>query len=416
MDYLELRYCRLCGGEFSSNELALKSTPPANEIYPDADSARNCSKFPLVLVICKSCKHVQLKDIVSPDRLFSNYVYKSGTSAIFREHFRNLANLIAGEVPNKSVVLEIGSNDGKLLEFLNDVNLVPVGLEPSDLLVKESVSRGLTVYKGFLDSEFVDLFLSNHGPAKVVVANNVFAHIDDMQKAVRDISSMLASDGTFIFEVAHLLSLVRNGYFDTIYHEHMSYHSIFSLQEFLTRFGFGIYRVQKISTHGGSVRVSAKKLPFTSPYENEISAFVNEEVEAGINSDKVLELISAKIKALRDTTSEFFNSLTGNEFIFGYGAPAKVVTFLAEMELEKLNISGIVDDNPDKQNMYLPGSGFAIKDLDSIKSQISRADGKVICLIFPWNLGAELLEKLSQFIPPGSRAVSFFPQLTIKEF
>ena len=113
MDYLELDNCRLCGGEFSSVELEMSSTPPANELYESRVSAKSSDRFPLVLVLCKTCKHLQLKHIVSPNRLFSNYVYRSGTSAVFREHFKNLASQIASEVPAGSKVLEIGSNDGK---------------------------------------------------------------------------------------------------------------------------------------------------------------------------------------------------------------------------------------------------------------------------------------------------------------
>ena len=416
MDYLELDKCRLCGGGFLSTELALASTPPANELYDSQISAKNCDRFPLVLVLCEECKHLQLKHIVSPDRLFSNYVYKSGTSAIFREHFKNLAGLIAIEVPTGSKVLEIGSNDGKLLEYLEENGLQAIGLEPSEMLVTESKSSGLKVYQGFLDGDFVKLFKQEHGDANVIVANNVFAHIADMNQAMVDIGELLASEGIFIFEVAHLLSLVRQGYFDTIYHEHMSYHSLYSLELFLKNHGFGLHRVQEISTHGGSIRVFAKRLPVESFFQHEISEIISEEEKLEINSNRVLGLIGKKIDDLSALTAEFCSTLKGNEFLFGYGAPAKVVTFLSEMRLENLNLQAVIDDNPDKQDKYLPGSGFPIMSLDTVRQLISRADGPVVCFIFPWNLGAELIMKLSQFMPAGSKAISFFPSLSIKEF
>jgi SAM-dependent methyltransferase len=416
MEYLELTKCRLCNGDFSSGKLELASTPPANELYESQVSAKNCERFPLVLVLCNKCKHLQLKYIVSPDRLFSNYVYKSGTSAVFREHFNNLAALIASEVPAGSRVLEIGSNDGKLLEYLQKKGLDAFGLEPSEGLVSESKSNGLSVYQGFLTNDFVRLFRQEHGDANVIVANNVFAHIADMNQAMIDIGNLLDPEGVFIFEVAHLLSLVKNGYFDTIYHEHMSYHSIFSLEQFLKSHGFGVYRVQEINTHGGSIRVFAKRLPVTSPYENEIRQLVAKEESYGINTNRVLNLIDEKIQLLTSLTSEFCSTLTGNEFLFGYGAPAKVVTFLSEMNLENLDIRAVVDDNPDKQDKYLPGSGFPILNLETVQRLILEAEGPIVCFIFPWNLGEELIIKLTQFMPVGSRAISFFPNLSIKEF
>jgi len=416
MGYLELVNCRLCGGEFSSVELKMSSTPPANELYESQDNAKSCDRFPLILVLCNTCKHLQLKHIVSPDRLFSNYVYRSGTSSVFREHFQNLASLIASEVPTGSKVLEIGSNDGKLLEYLQENGLEPIGLEPSEVLATESQNTGLKVHQGFLDTNFVELFKHEYKEADVVVANNVFAHIADMNQAMLDIEEILASDGVFIFEVAHLLSLVKHGYFDTIYHEHMSYHSVFSLKTFLESHGFGIYRVQEISTHGGSIRVFAKRLPLESAFQNEIKQIISEEVSFGINSERVLGLIGDKIENLTSMATDVCSTFKGDEFLFGYGAPAKVVTFLSEMKLENLNLQAVIDDNPDKQGKFLPGSGFPIMSLDAVQQLISQAKGPVVCFIFPWNLGAELINKLSQFMPSGSRAISFFPTLSIKEF
>lgn len=416
MGYLQLTKCRLCDGDFSSKILSLKSSPPANELYSDISAAKACQRFPLDLVICQECGHVQLAHIVSPDRLFSNYVYKSGTSAFFRQHFYDLAKQIADQVPNGSTVFEIGSNDGTLIECLNENGLLAIGLEPSELLVNESVTRGLNVYKGFLDNKFSSDFVKNHGKAKVVVANNVFAHIHNMQQAIIDIGLILDDSGLFIFEVAHLLALVKNGYFDTIYHEHMSYHSVFTLKQFLEKNGFEILKVEKISAHGGSIRVTSQKFHQGAQVINHVEDVINEEIRAGITSEQVLELIGGKIDSARIAARKLIKSFDGREFIFGYGAPAKVVTFLSEMGFESLNIQLIADDNPDKQGKFLPGSGFSIESLDSVRSRISSTTADVVCLIFPWNLGQELIEKLSQFMPQGSKAISFFPTISIKEF
>lgn len=247
-----LNSCRLCSGNFYQKSLKLKDTPPANELYPSRELAIAADKFPLEVVMCKECKHVQLKHIVNPKRLFDEYVYKSGTSNFFINHFDKLAELISKSYPVTSYVLEVGSNDGILLESLSKRNIKSIGVEPSEYLAKECIAKGQIIYNSYFDKETADKIVETHGNASVVLGNNVFAHIDNLREAFDNVSKVLNPEGLFIFEVAHLKYILIDGIFDTIYHEHMSYHTAISMEKFCKNFGLKMIKIEKVSSHGGA--------------------------------------------------------------------------------------------------------------------------------------------------------------------
>ena len=410
-----LSNCRLCTGNFFEKTLKLKSTPPANELYPTKDSAKKAEKFPLEVVMCQKCRHVQLKHIVSPKRLFDEYIYKSGTSKFFNEHFDSLASKIDSEFPVNNYVLEVGSNDGVLLTSLNKRGIKSIGIEPSEYLAKECINRNLNVYNSYLDETTVVKITQSHGKASIVLGNNVFAHIEDMKGAFKNVFEILEDSGIFIFEVAHFKYILTDGLFDTIYHEHMSYHTATALESFATTSGFKIFRIEEISSHGGSLRFYLSK-NHDKLKEPSVELIKNDELKLGLNQVEALSLIEDKIKETKESAARMIKDigLGDNTVFIGYGAPAKVVTFLAQMELEEINLIGVIEDNVEKQNRFLPGSGFAIKSLEEMKKLISVNESNEVCLnflIFPWNLKKEIVEKLSKWVPKNSNAVVFFPKV-----
>jgi len=410
-----LSNCRLCTGNFFEKTLKLKSTPPANELYPTKDSAKKAEKFPLEVVMCQKCRHVQLKHIVSPKRLFDEYIYKSGTSKFFNEHFDSLASKIDSEFPVNNYVLEVGSNDGVLLTSLNKRGIKSIGIEPSEYLARECINRNLNVYNSYLDETTVVKITQSHGKASIVLGNNVFAHIEDMKGAFKNVFEILEDSGIFIFEVAHFKYILTDGLFDTIYHEHMSYHTATALESFATASGFKIFRIEEISSHGGSLRFYLSK-NHDKLNEPSVELIKNDEIKLGLNQVEALSLIEDKIKETKESAARMIKDIgLGDNTVFvGYGAPAKVVTFLAQMELEEINLIGVIEDNVEKQNRFLPGSGFAIKSLEEMKKLISMNESNEVCLnflIFPWNLKKEIVEKLSKWVPKNSNAVVFFPKV-----
>jgi SAM-dependent methyltransferase len=410
-----LKNCRLCSGEFFENSLKLKDTPIANELYTNKESALNAERFPLELVMCSDCRHVQLKHIVNPKRLFDEYIYKSGTSFFFQKHFRGLAELIANKYYTaKDLVLEVGSNDGTLLQELRNLGVNSVGVEPSSSLVKESIEKGLLVYCSYFDDNFIKLFLEKHGKVALVVGNNVFAHIENLKSAFLNVYKILTSNGIFIFEVAHLKNILTDGIFDTIYHEHMSYHSIYALNKFSQLTGFKLFKVEKIQSHGGSLRVFLSK-NLDQKMDPSVNDYLNEEIGLNLNSRAFLLKLEENISKLKLLTQKLIQSEQAkNEVKFiGYGAPAKVVTFMAQMELENLDFVGIIEDNDLKQDKFLPGSAIKIISSERMQTLLKKELNRnyLCCFIFPWNLKSEIIAKLQTFLPSGSNVVTFFPKL-----
>jgi SAM-dependent methyltransferase len=404
--------CRLCGGSFYEITLKLRNTPLANELLASKAEALLADRFPLEVVMCKNCKHVQLRDIIDSEKLFGSYIYRSGTSYFFVKHFEALAETIKKEISKSGYVLEVGSNDGTLLSKLNDLGINAVGVEPSGALIKESRDNGLEVIEGYFGLELSQHIEAKYGKPQVITGNNVFAHLENMREAFQAVFDLLDQEGLFIFEVAHLLNIVRDGIFDTIYHEHMSYHSVIAIQPFVQTIGFKVIKVEKISPHGGSLRFFLTKDPNKFP-DSSVGQVIQEEYRYGLDSPLLFQVISNHISELRQ---EIQSLLKTSKFkIFGYGAPAKVVTFLSEMDLEELPIMGIIDDNLQKQGQFLPSSGIAIKSRLELESEITDLSDVIqenfACFVFPWNLGAELMNKLKAWLPHGSEIYTFFPSI-----
>ena len=411
-----LNGCRLCGGTFYERTLVMKSTPLANELIQNREMAKMADRFPLEVVMCQSCKHVQLKNIVSAHRLFDGYLYRSGTSTFFVNHFRELAEAIVDQVPSGKYVLEIGSNDGTLLSELRGLGVKAIGIEPSKILASEAQNLGLEVIADYFDMEKAQEIKDQYGRPHMVIGNNVFAHIDNLKETFNAISVLLHEEGVFVFEVAHLLNILKDGIFDTIYHEHMSYHSVLAMLPFAEATGFNIVKVEKINPHGGSLRFWLSKSP-NPMIDGSVRKIVEEEIEYKLDSPEIFSQISGHISGLRVQIENFLSKSTNT--YFGYGAPAKVVTFLSEMGLEQTNIIAILEDNKKKQMHFLPGSGIPIKSRSEIellikKSEIQPEFNKLTFLIFPWNLGKELKENLKSWVPINTQVVTFFPTLNIE--
>jgi 2-polyprenyl-3-methyl-5-hydroxy-6-metoxy-1,4-benzoquinol methylase len=410
----KLLFCRICGGEFEDKSLALNESPLANELYPDRKSAMSADSFPLEIVMCKSCRHIQLRHIVNPERLFSNYVYASGTSSIFREHFQELALRIMQLVP-KGKILEIGSNDGTLMDSLKAKGFEVVGIEPSATLTKRCEERGLDVYTDFLNDALSMSLRLKYKEFDVVVGNNVFAHIDELPAAIGLVESLLSEEGYFIFEVAYSLRMANELLFDTIYHEHMSYHSALSLSKFMPALGFEIVDIEEISTHGGSIRVICRKNPTGNkdlvPNET-VKKLIDREIKANLDTAQWMEEFERRLFDLKSLTKSAITEECANTAWFGYGAPAKAVTFINEFNLGDLGLIGIIDDNPDKQGKYLPKSGIKITSRIDMISQLNRgiSDAKLRCVVFPWNLSSEIVDRLTDFVRFKVELVWFLPK------
>ena len=414
-EFREVKNCRLCLGNLFDTSVDLGSTSLANELYDDHQFAQNADKFPLIIGMCSSCKHIQLKHIVSPERMFSNYIYKSGVSSSFQKHFENTATYLKKLTNGNGFVLEIGSNDGLLLDKLKKLGVSAIGIEPSLGLAETSRLNNLQVVHGFWDESTRLEIIEKFGKPLMVVANNVFAHIDDMRKATKLIQEILKDNGFFVFEVSYFGDVFDKNLFDTVYHEHMSYHTVKPLLNFFKEFDLNLIHVERIPIHGGSIRVTVSNDLEADKSQSLIDLLAYESL-MNFDDESILSEFNNKIQGKKQQVKSMISKIKSTDFIFGYAAPAKLVTFLSVMELEKIKLVGIIDDNSEKQGKFLPSSAIPIVSINAILAELNQSKRRdVYCLVFAWNIGSELLEKLRERFPPGMNVIQFMPEVSSVE-
>jgi SAM-dependent methyltransferase len=416
----QTKNCRLCGGVLFSDQLVLNPTPLANELSLSVETAINAETFPLTVAMCSECSHVQLVDLITSVRLFDGYAYQSGTSTYFRNHFAEFASTTS-QYAGMKPILEIGSNDGTLLQAFADLGIECVGIEPSAQLVEKCLREGLDARVGYFDKSIVNKLVDEFGQFDLVVANNVLAHVDNLRQVFQDIYNSLSTEGVCVFEVAHLLSMVEQGTFDSIYHEHMSYHSLTSLDKFCNSIGFTIFNVQLVSSHGGSIRVFLSKSPKID-IQDSVGRLLEIELSRGLNSPNVLYAIRSRISNLKFELDNYLNSKenSSKSITFGFGAPAKLVTFISETRLYEQDLRFIVDDNPLKQGKFIPVWAIPVISKTEAEKIIAEIivecpDSEIRVIIFPWNLSLEIIEKLSEWLPKGTEVLWFNDGLNVRE-
>ena len=403
--------CRLCRSDNLELILALTPTPPANAFVTKDKLSESQETFPLNVHFCHTCGHVQLLDIVNPELLFYDYVYVSSTSPIFVDHFRRYAEDIMVRYPPEpgSLVLDIGSNDGTLLSFFQKKGMAVLGVDPAKSIAEEAISNGIETRIGFFGQAVADEILATKGPASVVTANNVFAHADDLDSITRAVKSLLAPDGIFVFEVSYLADVIEKTLFDTIYHEHLSYHSVEPLRQFFERHDMEMIGVGREDTHGGSLRGICQLAGGPHADNGSVEVFISKEHEAGLNEAAVFKSFSDGIDAVkRDLNAVLAKLKLEGKTIAGYGAPAKATTLMYHFGLGPDIIDFIVDDSPLKQGLYLPGMHIPV--VPSSEIGIRNPD---FLIILAWNFSGAIIANNQKFKEKGGRFIVPLPDLEI---
>ena len=400
--------CRLCESRELTPVLNLTPTPPANEFVSKEQIGQKQQVYPLDIYYCEACHHAQLLDIVSPEILFKDYVYVSGTSAVFRTHFEQYASQANEELQlkNKDLVVDIGSNDGTLLRYFKSMNVRVLGIEPARDIALAANADGIKTINNFFSPNLAVELRKQHGPAKLVTANNVFAHIDDLDSVVAGIKKLLAPDGLFIFEVSYLVDVIQNTLFDTIYHEHLSYHSVQPLVSFFLKHDMELIRADRVDSHGGSLRgfVQFKGGPHNK--HNSVSDRLEEERSLGLDSSVALMGFSEHINELRQEVTGMLDDLIRRgKKVAGYGAPAKSTTLMYHFGIQPDSLLYIVDDSPLKQGLFSPGLNIPILPSSALESD------PVDCLfIFAWNFSKPIMEKMSSYKEGGGQFLVPLPK------
>lgn len=372
--------CCLCD-ETLNEKILLKfpKTPLANNFSLNGQLVE---LFPLDLTSCPYCTHVQLQKKIDPNIIFKNYLYKSGVSQSFINHFKQYVTKIDDNSNfNKlSKVLEIGANDGTLINAFNEMGYKNLyAIEPAINLKPIKLKNNLTWISEFFDFKFSQKFLKEYGQMDIICANNVLAHSPNLHEIFQGISEILNIDGILTFEVSYLLDLLQKSYFDMVYHEHYSYHHLTPLFKILPKFGLNLIDVEKIDTHGGSIRcyVSKKQikpsLNLVSMLKTESYFFNDLEGQFKLMEEKIL-------KNSTNLLNKINKSVKTHPNVIGFGAPAKLTTLFYKFDLFQLNIKCIIDDNELKIGKFTPGTNIPIKAYKDIQDFIPAT-----IIIFAWN-------------------------------
>jgi SAM-dependent methyltransferase len=352
--------------------------------------------FPLELMYCEDCHNCQLSYSVDSKVMFDNYLYVSSTTEQMRNHFKAAAYNIVKDynLDENSLVVEIGSNDGVFLTHLNYQNIKICGIEPAKNISAIANEKGLHTYNGYCDKEAVSYVLSNFGKADVVTAFNVFAHADDLKLILDSAFEILKDDGVFIVENQWLLKTMFDLTFDNIYHEHFNYWSVTSMNNFVRRNGYYIQKVERYTTHGGSIRVHISKNPTKC---ESLNSFLELEYCHGLTSFEAYERFAQRIKECKKNTVNAFDELHSKYGkVVGYGSPAKATTLLNYFGIDHNYLSFIIEDNPLKYEKIVPGIKVKIVCKDLASTIIPKA-----IVVMAWNFYDEIIKNNQAFIDKG---------------
>ena len=403
--------CRFCNYDLNTIFIDLGSSPLANFYLKKNDFLKE-KFYSLCTFLCQNCFLVQLKELETPENIFSDYAYFSSFSTSWLKHAKDYVDMIIPRLSldKNSLVVEIASNDGYLLQNFIGKNIPVMGIEPAQNIAKESIKKNIPTLTNFFDSQLAKNLVSENKTADLIIGNNVFAHIPCLNDFIIGLKILLKPTGIITLEFPHLLQLMKNNQFDTIYHEHFSYFSLITVKKILEHHGLKIFDVEELTTHGGSLRLFITH--FNNDQVNETlesNLVIEEEKKFGLTQIDTYEQFLKNIIKIKTSLTNFIeNAKKDSKHIICYGAPAKGNTLLNYCGLSKNQIDYTVDKNPSKQNLFLPGTHIPIFSPDKIKE--TKPD---FILILPWNLQEEILNELEYVKSWGCKFIIPIPEVKV---
>lgn len=399
--------CRLCDARELERVVELTPTPPGNHFVSAEDLDVPQPVYPLELYFCRNCGHVQLGHVVNPEILYrKNYSYVSGTSPVFVEHLRRYAAYMQQEydLPTSSLIVDIGSNDGTALSFFKEAGFRVVGVDPATEIAQIAQTRGIDTECEFFGVAVASRLSAKYGSAQLITSHNACAHIDDLRGVVEGVTNWLADDGLFVIEVGYVLDVYENAWFDTIYHEHLDYHSVSPLVAFFAGLGLEVIDVQRISPQGGSIRVVSQKRGGGHGVRDSVASIMRLEHQVGLDRADTYVAFNESINDVKQRLRALVGGLQSeNKSIAGYGAPTKATTLLTHFELEQV-LDFLVDDNPLKQGLFSPGHHIPVLEADEI---YNRCPDYV--LVLAWNFAESIMSRHRRYSDLGGRFILPMP-------
>ncbi len=405
--------CRHCGTHLQHQFVDLGSSPPSNAYLKEQDLLRPEKWFPLRVMACHECWLVQTEDFAQASDLFdADYAYFSAFSSSWLKHSEQYVHQMVDRfsLGSGSMVVEVAANDGYLLQYVKAAGVPCVGVEPTASTAAAARSKGIEIIEEFFGEQVATKMVSRGQAADLTAANNVLAHVPDINDFVKGFAVLLKSQGVSTFEFPHLLQLVLHNQFDTIYHEHFSYLSLTAVNSIFQKAGLQIFDVEELPTHGGSLRVFAQRSDTGQhPVSDRVQRILILEKENGLQSEILFEQFQKQAEKVKDDFLEFLlQAKKSGKKVVAYGAAAKGNTLMNYAGVKSDLIRFVVDKNPVKQGKFMPGSRVPILAEECI--QQSQPDYVVI---LPWNIQDEVKSQLAYIRSWGGRFVTAVPDLKV---
>jgi len=404
--------CRHCGKPLKYQFLDLGFAPPSNAYLKADDLHAPELYFPLKLYVCDDCWLVQTEDYAQSDELFTaDYAYFSSTSSGWMQHAADYCSMITDrlQLNTDSFVIEVASNDGYLLRNFVEASIPCLGIEPTDSTAEVAESLGIAVQRKFFGESLAEELVRDGQQADLILGNNVYAHVPDINDFTQGLKAALKPQGTITLEFPHLLNLIGLNQFDTVYHEHYSYLSLFTVQRIFAAAGLMIYDVEQLSTHGGSLRIFGCHAEAGKKIADRVGIVLEEEAVAGLRDLTVYQSFQQHADQVKNDLLAFLlEQKKAGKRVAAYGAAAKGNTLLNYAGVKPDLLSFVCDAAAAKQGKFMPGSHIPILMPDEIKKQ--KPD---FIVILPWNIADEVMEKLAYVHEWGAMFVTTVPELTV---
>ena len=404
--------CRFCGKILTHEFIDLGCAPPSNAYLTAADLNRSEVYYPIKIRVCTDCWLVQTDDYVGAEELFTpNYAYFSSTSSSWLAHARQYCQLITERLGlnSKSFVVEIACNDGYLLKNFVEAGIPCLGIEPTASTAAATQYLSIPVLQDFFGQTLGRRLATEGQKADLIIGNNVYAHVPDINDFTIGLKTLLKPGGTITLEFPHLMQLIEHTQFDTIYHEHFSYLSLYTVMHIFRKAGLRVFDAEELTTHGGSLRIYGCHLEDPRPNAGTITSLLDEESSRGMRNPSLYQSFQVRADNVKNSFLQFLlDQKSAGKTVAGYGAAAKGNTLLNYAGIKPDLLPYVVDQNRAKQGKFLPGSRIPI-----VSEDRSREKQPDFIVILPWNIKEEVMAQLTYVREWGGRFVTAIPKLEI---
>ena len=395
--------CQVCRKKINLSLIDMGHMPIANDLKKSKDN--KCNLFPLEVLLCEDCKLFQLSVRINPQSIFSDYVYHSSYSSSWLAHAKNFANKVKNDIDfsQNNFIMEIASNDGYLLKNFDKNKFKILGLEPAENVADIARKNNIPTEAIFFNEDNATYLKNKYGKPKLIIANNVLAHVPDIKDFLRALDIVSARETFISIEFPSVVNLIQDFQFDTIYHEHFTYLSLNTIENLINKLNLKVFRVEKLDTHGGSIRLWLAKKSNDIKIQKNVHLERSKELKSKIFDSETLKLFSRECFKRKDRFNNFLKEEKNKNLkIYAYGAAAKGISFLNFCGDNCKKILGVFDKNEMKQGCYIPGLNIEILDpkhINEIKPDY--------IIILPWNLKKEIKKDLSFISNWGGKLISF---------